>query len=175
MEDTKKTDGANVTPDQSIVPPAPAPAAEEKGETVAVPKATFDKLLSTLEKQGKDIEVLREAADKGRLTHVEQMRNKGKLVKNAFLSKMDGKIILGWRAVKDQVYFEDNKLVENQIIEVIFADQSNKQVSLRQFNTLVEKVKGEVIKESKELDGAIYFTLLMEDGEKHEVNIKFIN
>lgn len=149
---------------------------EEAEDTVPVPRATLEKLLDRVEKLEKDNEILKEVQDKSKLQRVSELRAAGKLVKNVNLNVLMGKIIVGWRKVKDDVYLdEQNRIHEEQVIEVIFEDKSKKELDYRSFSRLNSKLKGEVIAEKKDRDGNTNFTVLLPDGKEIDIDIKFVN
>lgn len=152
------------------------PVAEDLGdETVNMPKKTLDAILTRLDKQDQEIEVLREASDTARLSKAEQARNQGKLVKDARVTMYDGKFVLGWQMVKDEVRFEEEKLIEVQTVALFFEDKSKKEVSYRAFTNGSTKVKGEVISESRDKEGQTFVTLQLADGHEIPISTTFIN
>jgi len=153
-----------------------------KKESVEVPKDVLERLLDTVEKQGEKIKDLESAADVGRLSRIQQARNAGKLVKSAKLSIYEGKVVLGWSRVKDDVYFDESgRLHEDQQVELYLDNGKNKKptktepMSYRAFARLTTKIEGEVIKESKDKEGQIMFTVQLEDGREFELPIVFLN
>jgi len=79
---------------------------EKKKETVEVDKDVLQRILETVEKKGEKIKILTEVADKNRLTRVEELRAQGKLAKKVKLNYFQGKLIIGWAKVKDDVYID---------------------------------------------------------------------
>lgn len=159
--------------------PPPPPG---KKKTVEVDAETLEKLVSgyqTLQEKVKDLEG---AADVGRLGRIQAARNAGKLVKAAKVSVFDGKYVLGWVVEKDDVYFDESgRLNEDQQIKLFLFTKKGEQpeetkpMSYRQFSRLTTKVEGEVIKESKDADGQVSFTVLLPDGLELELPIVFLN
>jgi len=155
---------------------APGPKKEEKEENVSVPKSLLEKLVSTVEKQTEQISILTEAADKNKLSEVERRRNSGKLVKSVRISSFRGKIIVGWRRTKDEVYFDaEGRLVEKQEIELVFEDKSKEVVTMRQFSNEISALKAEVLRESRDNEGNIFYVVAFEDGKELEISQTFIN
>ncbi len=153
-----------------------------KGKMVEVDSSVLEKLLTSQEEMKKKIEDLEGAADVGRLGRIQAARNSGKLVKNAKVNFWDGKPVLAWVAEKDDVWFdEQGRLHEDQQITVVMYEgegktpSKSKPVSYRTFSRLVTKKDGEVIKESKDNDGAVSFTVLLADGLQIELPIVFLN
>lgn len=159
--------------------PGATPASKK---TVEVDAAVLEKLLNTVEKQGDQIKDLTQAADLGRLTRIQAARNQGKLVKTAKLSVYEGKIVLGWALIKDDVYTDEKGTIhEDQVIQLKLDEgkgnepSDSKPMPYRTFARVITKVEGEVIKETKDKDGRLFFTIQLEDGREFELPIVFIN
>lgn len=155
---------------------------KEKKKEVKVDSEILQKLVDKLEKQEQQIKDLEASADLGRLQRIQGLRNQGKLVKKAKISIYNGKYVLGWAKVKDDVYFgEDGRLHEEQTVELILDNGEGKEpiksdvISYRTFSRLCQKEEGEVIKESKDSDGQTFFTLQLAQGRTIELPIIFIN
>ena len=151
---------------------------KEKKNVVEVDAETLEKLLKTVEAQGKKIEILTEVADKNRLSRVEEMRAQGKLVKKVNLNTYDGKIIIGWKKVKDDVYMDQQgRLHEEQIVGLVFQGEKEpgKEMDVRSFTRLIVKIPAEVLEESKDKDGNTNFLVQTADGREIKIDSKFIN
>lgn len=163
---------------KQATPPNPKDA---KKKTVEVDAETLDKLVSGYENLQKKVKDLEGAADLGRLQRIQAARNDGKLVKSAKVGMYDKKYVLGWVVVKDDVYFDESgKMNEDQQIKLFLHEgegkaSETKPMSYRQFSRLVTKIEGEVIKESRDSDGKISFTVLLPDGLELELPIVFLN
>lgn len=173
---------------QTLQGPAPEPVPETatKKKTVEVDADVLEKLVGGYEKMQQKIEDLTQAADVGRLTKIEQLRNQGKLVKKAKVSTYKDKVVVGWFSVKDDVYLdEQGRIHEDQQVELVVDEglddngklKTSRQgpISYKDFARLVYKVDCEVIKESRDNDGAIFFTLLHPSGREYELSIKYLN
>ena len=144
-------------------------------EMVSVSRADLDAILarlSSVEETNKD---LLKSAPNDQLARIEAMRRSGKLVKSIKIRNVDGKNVVGWKMTKDDVYFEGTKLVENQIVGVVFDDKTSKEINLRDFNRLAIYNKFEVIREAKDSDGAIYLTVMGTDGKEITINQIYVN
>ena len=151
---------------------------QKKGKTVEVDAEILQSVLDRVSKLEQDNQILREAADQKRLGRVEELRLQGKLVKTVKLNTIDGQIIVGWKTVKDDVYFDaEGRLHETQIYEIYFFDKTvePKQVDIRGFNRLITKVDAEVLEESKDRDGNTNFTVMTKDGREIKLDSKFVN
>jgi len=151
---------------------------KKKGKTVEVDSDVLERLLTTVENQGKKIEILTEVADKSRLNRVEEMRSQGKLVKKVNLNMYDNKVVIGWTKVKDDVYMDhEGRLHEDQIVGLIFKGETkvSKELDVRSFSRLITKVAVEVIEESKDRDGNTNLVVQTPDGEEIKIDARFIN
>lgn len=161
------------------------PPKDKKKETVEVEKDVLERILQTVEKQGEQLKILREVADKNRLTRVEELRAQGKLVKKVKLNYMDDKLIIGWKTIKDDVYFDqDKRLHEEQIIGLYFEQEKpeegeqlkiGQEMAYQNFARLVKKVLVEVVEEGKDRDGNINFVVETEDGKQIKIDSRFVN
>lgn len=176
-QDTKDTSAIDTTPQAPVK------------KTVEVDAEVLEKLLNTVEAQGEQLRKnsdkigdLTEAADLGRLHRIEQARMAGKLVKNAKVSMYEGKIVLGWSRIKDDVYLdEQNRLHEDQTIQLVLDEGEGKEptksevIPYRTFMRVVTKVEGEVIGDRLDQDGSRFYKIKFEDGREMEFSIVFIN
>lgn len=167
MVDTTKKDGVLVdTQDKDI---------SKKADVVEMSKVALDELLARLAKLEEEQKLSRAVEDKNKLEKIENLRRAGKLVKEVKLRKLDGKIIIGWKLLQDEVYFADGKLIENQKIQVIFDDTTTRDMTMRQWAALPMYETFEVLRESREENGDIYFKVRGSDGKELEINIAYIN
>lgn len=157
-------------------PPAP------KKKTVEVDVDVLDRLLKGQEAMQEKIKDLEGAADIGRLARIQAARNDGKLMKKAKISLYEKKYVVGWVSVKDDVYFdEQGRMHEDQQVKLFLFEGKGKKpsetapMSYRQFSRLAYKTEGEVVRESREADGTMSFTLLLPDGLEIELPIVFLN
>lgn len=175
--------GTGAAPAAAVVP-GPLDKKEEKkdekkkGKTVEVDADVLDRILKTVESQGEKIKILTEVADKNRLTRVEEMRAQGKLVKKVKLNTYEGKIIIGWKKIKDDVWIDqEGRLHEDQIVGLVFEGEKEvgKELDVRSFSRLIVKVPVEVLEESKDRDGNTNFLVRTEDGREIKIDSNFIN
>lgn len=125
------------------------------------------------------IRMLETVADAGRVAAFESGKPK-KLVRIARLNTFDGKLIVGWRTVKDEVLYIDNKVVANQVIKLFLLDDKDEKSEIDQdYLTFVRKsksVEGEIIKKADdEENGTTIYTLRLANGRQVEVDVRFIN
>ena len=152
-----------------------------KNKTVEVDQEVLRKLVDTVETQKQDIEDLKSSADLGRLSRIQQARESGKIIKTAKLSVFNNKIVVGWIKESDDVWFdEQGRLNEDQKV-CLFLDNGEeepvktKPMSYREFSRITTKIEGEVIGESKNKEGQVFFKIQLEDGREFELPIQFIN
>lgn len=153
---------------------------EPKSDEVVVDKSILEKLLSRVDRLEEDNEILRGAADKGRLSRIESLRAQGKLVKTAKVNFLDNKAVVGWSKVKDDVYFDsEGKLHETQIVKVYLdgkdGEKETRELDYRTFSRTMQKVEGEVISESSDKDGNVSCTIQLKDGREYKIDVLFIN
>ena len=150
---------------------------ESGNRKVEVDAEVLEKLLNRVEKVEEDNKVLREAADQGRLSRIEQLRAAGKLVKSAKVNFLNNKAVVGWHKVKDDVYFDqEGRLHETQVVRVFYeGDDKGEELDYRFFARNMHKVEGEVISESKDKDGNINYTIQLDDGREFTLDVRFIN
>lgn len=164
---------------KQVTPPGPKGG---KKKTIEVDAEVLEKLVGGYENLQQKVKDLEGAADIGRLQRIQAARNDGKLVKAAKVSMYEKKYVLGWVVVKDDVYFDEaGKMNEDQQIKLFLHEgkgeeaSETKPMSYRQFSRLVTKIEGEVIKESKDSDGRMSYTVLLPDGLELELPIVFLN
>lgn len=152
---------------------------KKAGETVEVSKDVLEKLLERLD-------VLEEAADKGRFERVSALRNQNnKLVKKVNLSAYQGRVVIGWKSVRDDVFFDrEGKLHEDQVVALYFHDGKKDkdgklipeaEISIQSFARLTKKHECEVLSESKDQNGNIALTVQDKEGRKIDIGLDFIN
>lgn len=169
--------GGNPTTPGPLDQPA-KPADTKKKKTIEVDAETLEKVLGKLEKLEKDNEILKEVADKNRLTRVEEMRAQGKLVKKVSLNTYEGKVVIGWKKIKDDVYIDQQgRLHEDQVVGLVFQGETEvgKELDIRSFSRLLVKIPVEVLEEGKDKDGNTNFTVQTADGEEIKIDSKFVN
>lgn len=173
---------ASTAGDENTPPPLEQKAATQTldkpkpVETVTIPKDAWDKVLADMAKLKENDELLREVADKGRLERIEGLRKQGKLIKSVNISGMNGKKILGWITLKNIVEFDfQGRLIEDQTVKLFFQDKSEMEMRLVSFNRNKTFTKGEVIAESKDMDGKVTYKVMFPDGETLEISENFVN
>ena len=174
------------TPEENLVQPEKKEEKKDKKDKnslkdneIAVSKDLMDKLL-------KRLDILEEAADKGRLERVTALKNQSKnLIKKVSLSTYDGRVIIGWKSIKDDVFFDrEGKLHEDQVVAVYFhngkKDSEGKlipeaELSIQSFARLTKKLECEIVSESKDREGNTTLVVVDKDGREITIGLDFIN
>lgn len=153
-----------------------------KKKEVKVDSEILQKLMDKMEKQEQQIKDLEASADIGRLQRIQSLRNQGKLVKKAKISVYNGKYVLGWAKVKDDVYFdEQGRIHEEQTVQLTLDNGEGNEpeksdvMTYRTFSRMCQKEEGEVIRETKDADGQMSFAIQLASGRVFELPIVFIN
>lgn len=154
-------------------------------EKVEVDKATLDAVLTRLEnletegkKKDEQIEMLKEVADKGRLSRYQDENKEGELIPAARIAFWEDSPILAWKLIKDEVGFRDGRLVVSQVIR-LFVDIGEKEPKTVEVEYLywtqnVRSHSGEVTSKTETKEGK-FWTVQMKDGRKITVDVRFIN
>ncbi len=149
----------------------------KKEEMVEIPKSTLDSILARLDTFEKTQKLMLQVEDATKLDKIDALRRQGKLVKTVKIRKIDGNYVLGWKLTKDDVYFSDGKLIENQEVTVYFSEGlGEKKMSMRQWASTQTFATFEVISESRNKDGQLFLTIKSEDdGTELSVDVNYIN
>jgi len=189
MENKDIKDPALGAGEAPLVPPASAPETKPKAATgnkkekndeemVAISAKTLNSILSK-------IEVLEKAADRGRFEKANGEKNPQKITKSVNLATYQGRIVIGWKSIKDDVWFDhEGKLHEDQIVELYFhkgkTDDNKlpvpeKELNVQSFSRLLKRLPVEVIEEAKDRNGNINLTVITKDGEEIKIDNNFVN
>lgn len=164
----------NPTPTEPQVP-SEAQTTGKKDAGVTLSTEAFNALMARISDLEKITKEVYDVQDKSKIAKIEAMRREGKLVKDVKLRVVDGKVVVAWKTLNDEVYFADGKLIENQKIQVFFEDKTNKEFSMRQWAAIPAYQSFEVIRESRSENGQIFYTVRREDGKELEIDITYIN
>ena len=148
---------------------------EEKKESTEIVK----ELQKALEKQGKEIEILTSIADKKALS-LHYQRYKEDLPSIVSIRAINGKVIIGWKKVADEGSYQDpatKKWVENQIISVLYEDDTAEEMPLmsfyRRYNLIPCNRIGITI---DEVTKETAFKLKRQDnGKEYTIGVQFVN
>jgi len=142
----------------------------EKSGVVEVDKGVLESMM-------REIEMLKEVADKGRLAQF-YSRNKKDLPKIVKVRMLDGKLVVGWKMIIDEV-FEDSVThgwKEKQIVKLVFLDGETQEISLRDFVRKYTHVFADVLSTTVNNDGDEALKVQRKDNEEiFEIGVKYIN
>lgn len=128
--------------------------------------------ITNLQKQN---EKLLAVADKNRLAQYEQ-RNNNDIVHTAKISMFEGKPVLAWRTIRDEVFIDGRGVYhEDQVVELVLEGGTKKEVSLLDRVRRVTKEIGEIVSKTKNSDGTETVKMLMPDGKSILIDIAFLN
>ena len=165
-------------------------AHKDTGETKK-PEIDISALVAKIESlEKKDLEnqeklkALYEVSDKGRMLNYEN-KQAGKQPMKVKLSIYDGKLIIGWRTMKDIKIFHPTtgvQIGEEQQMEVLLLDKEGKteKTSFNSYSSFsdaryTERIEAEVIGKKEDYQGNLSFDLLLPDGRQIELNSRFVN
>lgn len=148
-------------------------------ETVVVEKTFLEDIRKRMTSLEEDNAMLKQVADKSKMTDF-YVRNKEKMPTQYKLRMMlddndQEKVILGWKMIKDDVYIDGPRVIENQVILIVLEDGSQKELSYRDFVRLYLTTTCSKIGERSE-DGVLILKLERNDNKKvYEIDVKFVN
>jgi len=144
---------------------------------VQIPKEEFDQLKETVKSLQEKGEFLEAVADKKQVATY-YARNKSKLPSIIRLRTLDGKAVVGWGKIKDEVYKDSQtgRWKEEQIIEVIFEDGTSQQMDYVTFSRRYDHVKCEKVGEITDEIGNVTLKLRRIDNDKeYQIPVQFVN
>jgi len=145
------------------------PKEEKKPETITISKDVFDRMQ-------KDIQMLKETSDRKR-TAMWMHKNKDLTFPEVKLREINGKVILGWRSVKDVINYDTGKRqwVEDQLIEVLYEEGDREEMSLKDFENNYTLVPCEQIGTVEE-GGNLALKLRRKDtANEYIIGVQFVN
>jgi len=166
-----KEEVAELRPEPEVQNAEPAAPSNKVEVDASVLQNILAELNDLKTKQGQ----LEQTASQDQIRKIEQMRASGKLVKAVKIRRIDGKIVLAWKMVTDDVYYADGKVYEKQEYEVTFEGGEKKVVDIREFTRKGQYESYEVIKEAKLANGTIEYTLQMADGKELVILETYVN
>ena len=163
-----------------------APAA--KKDTIEVGKGELETILARvqqLEESNKDqtnrLQQYEKTAPQDQIARIEALRRSGKLVKSVkirYILDREAdvkKAVVAWKMVKDEVWFEGSVLKENQVVKVWFDDKSTKEMNQRDFVRFVEYMPYDVISETKDENGNMFYTIRNKEGQELVIGSQYVN
>jgi len=122
-------------------------------------------------------ELLLQVADKKQLA-IYYQRHQQKVPPIVKLRVLDGKVIIGWRTVKDDVYQDPVTMrwTEKQIVEVLFEDGTSKQLALMDYVRLYKHIEAKVMSTLTDTaDNKIAFKVQADNGKEYVIGAEFVN
>ena len=153
---------------------------DTKKDTIEVSKESLDKILSTLEEQKKQIDILTKASDKSRLEFAMSKETKptGSVVKlSTYSFQGKDKIIIGWEMIKNDVYKDPITMAwrENQVIKFKFTDDTSAEVDYNNAMKGIVKIECNVLSRDKDINGHETFKVVTPSGEEIVIGSEFVN
>ena len=148
-----------------------------KEDTVEIKRSDFEKMMKTMEKQSKDIELLYKTADKGRIA--KELNKEGEnLIKQSSVSTWGdtGRLIIAWSdLITNKCEVVMGRWVEDQTLNVIFEDGEVLTVPYLEFaRNRTVKLPADVIGRTEE-DGRLKYKLQFPSGKILTVDTRFLN
>ena len=144
-----------------------------KKETVVVEKDTLNALMAQIEDLTKKVNAV---SDKGRLEKWDAKENAGKsILPTVKINMLDGQKIIGWRTITNEAEDRNGVYYENQVIEVMYQDQSVKKMHTVEFYRYKQQITGEVVSQTIDENGEKIVKVRLADGEELSINIKYVN
>ena len=130
--------------------------------------------------------MLRDVADKGRVFSYEsQKAATGKKAKKIKLSVFDGKFVIGWATLKDNLIKSSSTglvVSEEQQYEILLLapDDSISKAKIDSYSRFTdvrygERVEVDVLGQTEDYDGRITFTVKLPDGREIKLGSQFLN
>jgi len=143
---------------------------EKKEKTVEVSQKYLEEIMQKIER-------LEATTSKARLGTYDEKHRKpvGKI---SAIRKIGSKYVVGWSDMIQNRVEQNvvtNKWEEIQEVNIFFIDNTEKKMTYKQWKDRYTKVKCEVVSETKNSDGSVNVTLLLPEGEKVTLDVKFVN
>jgi hypothetical protein len=169
--------------DPKVPPVVPPVDTTPKEKMVEVPETVLTDILKRLDQRDEEIAALKEAqkefeqtASQDQILKIEKLRASGKLVKSVRINFYENKMVTSWRSTADDVFIDTNgKEISVQKTELTFGDGKTQEVPQIDFARRKLQRSYEVIKEGRDRDGNMKYTVLMEGGKEVEVDGRYIN
>lgn len=142
----------------------------DKEKTIEVSKKYLDEILKRMER-------LEATASKARLGTYDE-KHREPVGKIAAIRKIDKKYVVGWSDMIENRVEQNvvtNKWEEVQKVKIFFIDDTEQEMTYKQWKDRYTKVKCEVVSEAKNSDGSVDITLMLPEGEKVTLDVKFVN
>ena len=187
---SKQTDANNQPTQMNVETPVLTPdevsekSEDKMQELVSKLLAKVESLESKDAENQKQLKMLYEVADKGRIYNYENQRADKKPFK-IHLSVLNGSVIVGWRTVKDEAIFHPQtgkQVGEVQEYELILLNKDNTKSSVvlngySRFSDArySERIEAEVVSKKEDYQGNFTFDVRLPDGRIISLESRFAN
>jgi len=176
--------------DNKVTPPVEnlnPPGAEKNApavKKVEIPETVLKDILDRLDNLKEENERIKESqsqyeqtASQDQIAKIEKLRASGKLVKAIRLNFYDNNLVTGWQSIADDVYIETGtgKEISLQKTRLTYADGKTAEMPQLEFARRKMQRQYEVIKEGKDRDGNMLYTVMTEGGKEVEIDGRFVN
>lgn len=183
MDDNKNKVVSKPNVETPVPPPAPPvipPVVDHNQKTptpnkIEVDKDIFDRILTEIADLKQKTSEYEKTASQDQIRKIEALRASGHLVKSVKLRHFNGKLVVGWKMTKDNVWVADGRLHEVQEMDVFYDDGSKESTTLLQFTRGTSYKTYEVLKEAKTSIGEVEYTVDAGGGKELVVLNKFVN
>lgn len=156
---------------------------EVKEETIEISKSDLNTLLEKIEKQSEQIDVLFNAADKGRLFRAQNNNQGESLIRTVKVSRLkddeSGRYIVAWKMTRNNCEIINGKWIEDQKVLIAFDDGKDKEIDFIDFTRKVEKDTAEIVsKENRVLSNGKteeILNVLFPSGKKLSILANYVN
>jgi hypothetical protein len=155
--------------------------AGEEEEVVEIKKTDFNKLMSQLEQQSKDISLLYKAADRERLSKEMEKEGAG-LIKQVRIWTWDntGRVIIGWKLLTNRCEVVMGRWTEEQTVSLVLEDGETLTVPYLEFvRKTLNKIPADILGKTEEYDSEdkkiTVFKVQFPNGKTLKINSLFVN
>lgn len=152
-----------------------------KTEMVEISRTDLEKLIGTVQKQTKDIDLLYRAADKSRIAK-ELNKEGSNLIKQCNIRTWadTGELVVGWKLTKDRCEVVQGRWIEEQIVDMVLESGEVLTIPLIEFyRKTLKKVPADIVARTQEINDKneidILFKLQFENGKTLSLNSAFVN
>lgn len=150
------------------------PQEMNKPEMVTIGKAELAGLIERLDKQSKDIDMLKEVADKARMSTFKS-RHQDFTTKIVKVNTYNGKVVMAWKSTKDEIYQDaQGRWHEAQKMEIITDDNQKVEMDYIDFVKKLVKVDAELVSRYSTPEGQSMLRLNM-GGKQIDIDHVFVN
>lgn len=165
--------------EDKVIQSAAEPATPD--EFVQVKKSDLERLISTVSRQSKDIEVLYKVADQNRMAKLHQVDAEVKLIRTCRVWKwINGKFIVATKLVSNTAEIVNGRYFEDQKLQLMFNDGTTTEVTYLDFARNNKHVVAEIVNRTARSNGIegqeeVMFKVQLADGLQLELDSRFTN